>query len=308
MKTREPLSVWVIPINMDHLEQWNWEKLKLQYTWDWAPGVSDQRASTHHVASGKARLPPGRWEGRHVVPTEVRSRVWPPRLPERVPRPHWGITGLKDLMLLFNTHPYLAGTWLVIDGELFQNLVSDHAVGVSGLLCEALFSESPAEVLGASLKLSEPSSWVKVGLSGLLWGHWQPACYPARDRHPAHGGYGGRDQVPAAGHCRPPSQGGLLTPGGAESSPRNTAAGEKQRLWFSPPALPRPPRRFVLTQPSLSGSAQSARFVLLRCQVQVFRGSARPWAAGPTGGLDARGLPTLLWPPPAQGGLLATEL
>ena len=61
-------------------------------------------------------------------------------------------------MLLFNTHPYLAGTWLVIDGELFQNLVSDHAVGVSGLLCEALFSESLAEVLGASLKLSEPSS------------------------------------------------------------------------------------------------------------------------------------------------------
>ena len=61
-------------------------------------------------------------------------------------------------MLLFNTHPYLAGTWLVIDGELFQNLVSDHAVGVSGLLCEALVSESPAEVLGASLKLSEPSS------------------------------------------------------------------------------------------------------------------------------------------------------
>ena len=62
----------------------------------------------------------------------------------------------------------------------------------------------------------------------------------------------------------------------------------------SPPAFLRPPRRFVLTQPPLPGSAQSARFVLLRCQVQVFRGSARPWAAGPTGRLDARGLPTVI--------------
>ena len=60
-------------------------------------------------------------------------------------------------MLLFNTHPYLAGTWLVIGGALFQNLVSDHAVGISGFLCDALFSESPAEVLGESLKLLEPS-------------------------------------------------------------------------------------------------------------------------------------------------------